>query len=141
MSSPEEPEYAPGPIRSLIASLANVLATIIGAVQTRLELFSAEMQEGARNAVALVLWALIALFAAGMALLLGALSLIFAFWETHRVLVSLLVTGGFLLIAVGAALMLRIRLKGQRRPFDATLTELAKDGERLRARFERREEP
>lgn len=136
-----EPEYAPGPIRNLIAALANVLATIIGAVQTRLELFSTELRDEARNAAAVLLWAFIALFAAGMALFLGALALIFAFWDTHRVLVSVLVTGGFLLISVVGALMVRARLRSHRRPFDATLSELAKDGENLRARFERREEP
>lgn len=129
-----------GPIRSLIASLGNVLATLIGIVQTRLELFSTELQEEARNAAAVLLWAFVALFAAGMTLFLGALALIFAFWDTHRVLVSVLVTAAFLVISLGAALMVRARLKGRGRPFDGTIAELAKDGEHLRSRFERRDE-
>jgi uncharacterized membrane protein YqjE len=139
MDSSGEPDHAPGPIRSLIASLANVLASLIGIVQTRLELFSTELHEEARNAASVLLWAFIAVLAAGMTLFLGALALIFAFWDTHRVLVSLLVTGAFLAIALVAALMVRARLKGRGRPFDATLAELAKDGEQLRARFEQRE--
>lgn len=140
MNTSRESGYARGPLRSLVASLGNVLETLIGIVRTRLELFSTELQEEARNAAAVLLWAIVALLAAGLTLFLGALALIFAFWDTHRVLVSVLVTAAFLLITLVAALMVRARLKGRGKPFGATIAELAKDGEHLRARFERRDE-
>ncbi len=124
-----------GPVSGLLGSLANVLTTLVGIAQTRLEIISTELQEEVERAAELLVWAFIALFAAGIGLFLGALVLIFAFWDTHRLLVSILVMAFFVLLTIVAVLVLRAKLKGRTRLFDATIAEFAKDREQLKARF------
>ncbi len=132
--SEDEPEASPGPVAGLVGSLKNGLSTLLAIAQTRLEIISTELQEEVGRAADLLMWAFIALFAAGIGLFLGALVLIFAFWETHRVLVSLLMVGFFFLLAIAAVLVLRAKLKNRPRPFDATIAEFARDRERLDSR-------
>jgi len=120
-------DAARGPIRGLLKSIANLLATAIGIAHTRLELLSTEVQQEVHRAAALLVWMLIALLAAGMGLFMAALVIIFLFWDTHRLMASIAVTAGFALIAATAALVLRAKVRGRPRLLDATLTELAKD--------------
>jgi len=121
----DEPD--PGPIRGLFRSLANLLATAIGIAQTRLELLSTELQEEVHRAAEILIWTIVALLAALIGLFMLALVIIFIFWDTHRIVASISVTGGLMLIAVVAALVLRAKIRHRPRLFDATLTELAKD--------------
>lgn len=127
------PEAGTGLIGTLIRSLKNALSTVIAIAQTRLEIISTELQEEIGRAANLLLWAFVALFAAGIGLFVGALVLIFAFWETHRVLVSLLAMGFFFLLALTAVLVLRAKLKGRPRLFEATIAEFSRDREHLDA--------
>jgi uncharacterized membrane protein YqjE len=120
-----------GPVGGLIGSLKNMVSSLIAIAQTRLELISTELQEEVGRAAELLLWAFIALFAAGIGLFLGALVLIFAFWDTHRVLVSVLVMGFFFLLALAAVLVLRAKLRARPRLFEATIAEFARDREHL----------
>jgi uncharacterized membrane protein YqjE len=129
--SPDESAAGTGPISGLIGSLRGALSTLVVIAQTRLEIISTELQEEVGRAAELLLWAFVALLAAGIGLFLGALVLIFAFWETHRLLVSLLVMGFFFLLALAAVLVLRARLKSRPRLFEATIAEFARDREHL----------
>lgn len=131
MASQSETGRGAGPISGLIGSLKNMLATLAGIAHTRLEILSVELQEEIGRAASLLLWAFIALFAASIGLFLGALVLIFAFWDTHRLLVSLLVMGFFFLLAITAVLVLRARLSRRPRLFAATIAEFARDREHL----------
>ena len=121
-----------GPVSGLIGSLKNAVATLVAIAQTRLEIISTELQEEIGRAANLLLWAFVALLAGGIGLFLGALVLIFAFWDTHRLLVSL-VTGFFLLLSVVAVLVLRARLASRPPLFGATIAELKRDQEHLRS--------
>jgi uncharacterized membrane protein YqjE len=121
-----------GPISGLIGSVKNVMATLVAIAQTRLELISTEVQEEIGRAANLLLWAFAALFAAGIGLFLGALVLIFAFWDTHRLLVSLLVMGFFVLLSGIAVVVLRTKLASRPALFAATIAELSRDREHLR---------
>jgi uncharacterized membrane protein YqjE len=129
--SQDESAAGTGPISGLIGSLRGALSTLVTIAQTRLEIISTELQEEVGRAAELLLWAFVALLAAGIGLFLGALVLIFAFWETHRVLVSMLVMGFFFLLALAAVLVLRARLKSRPRLFEATIAEFARDREHL----------
>jgi uncharacterized membrane protein YqjE len=108
------------------------MATLVAIAQTRLEIISTELQEEIGRAANLLLWAFVALLAAGIGLFLGALVLIFAFWDTHRLLVSLLVMGFFLLLSGIAVLVLRAKLDNRSPLFGATIAELSRDHEHLR---------
>lgn len=116
-----------GPIGGLFRSLSHLLATGIGIAQTRLELLSTELQEEVHRVAEIMVWAAIALLAAGVSLFLLALAIIFAFWDTHRVVASVGVTATFFLIAVVAGLTLRGKVRLKPPLLDATRAELAKD--------------
>jgi uncharacterized membrane protein YqjE len=123
------------PVSGLFQSLSGFVATFISIVHTRLELLTTELQEEVRQVGAILLWAFVATFAAMMGLFLAALTVIFVFWDTHRIAASLGMIALFVAIAVGAALMLRKKLRSKAPLLDDTLAELAKDRDQLRARL------
>ncbi|HEX2494830.1 MAG TPA: phage holin family protein [Steroidobacter sp.] len=125
----------PGPAAGLLKSLSKFAGTLIAIAHTRIELLTTELQQEVRRIGAILLWALIAAFAAMMALLLGALAVIFFFWETHRGAASLAVIAGFLGIAAAAVLVLRRKLRSKPPLLADTLAELANDRDQLRARL------
>ncbi|HEY5808182.1 MAG TPA: phage holin family protein [Povalibacter sp.] len=124
-----------GPVAGLFGSLNNFIATLVAIVHTRLQLLTTELQEEVREVGAILVWSFIALFAGMLALFLGALTVIFAFWDTHRILAALLMTATFLAIAAVAGVILRRKLQAKPPMLDATLAELAKDRDQLRARL------
>lgn len=123
------------PVTGLFQSASNFVATLVAVAHTRLQLLTTELQEEVQEVAHMLIWSFIALFAAMMALFLGALTVIFVFWDTHRVLAALCMTGAFLLIAAVGGLMLMRRLREKPPMLDATLAELAKDRDQLRARL------
>lgn len=124
-----------GPVSGLFKSLTNVVATVVAIVQTRLELLTTELQEEVHRVGHLLVWTLIALLSAGMGLFMGALAIIFVFWDTHRLLATVLVTVAFFSLALIAALVLRVKISSKPPMLNATLAELAKDRDQLRSRL------
>lgn len=127
----EEAKSASG----MFQALSRFSGTLLGIVQTRLELLRTELQEEVQYAAKLALWGFVAAFAGLMALFMGALTVIFVFWDTHRLVTSLAMVGVFVAIAVAAALVTSHKLRTKPPMLDATLAELAKDREQLRARL------
>ncbi|HEY0939216.1 MAG TPA: phage holin family protein [Steroidobacter sp.] len=125
----------PRPVAGLLQSLNHLLATFIAIVHTRLELLTTELQEEVRQVGAILLWAFLAAFAAMMGLFLVALTVIFVFWDTHRLAASLAMVGLFVLVAVLSGLMLKHKLSTKPPLLDDTLAELAKDRDQLKARL------
>lgn len=125
----------PGPVSRLLQSATQVLASVISIVQTRFELLTTELREEIQRAAEVMLWAFVALFSAGIGLFLAALVTIFIFWDTHRLLASILVTVVFFAIAATAALILGTKLRTKPRLLEGTLAELARDREQLQRRL------
>jgi uncharacterized membrane protein YqjE len=124
----EDPGSSARPaVNSFLDSVGQLLVTAIEMVHTRIELVFTEFQEAVEGLVGLVLWWLIALMAGGLGLLFGGLALIFVFWDTHRVLVALLIMGAFLLAAAIASRVALARIRVQRSVFSTTLSEFTKD--------------
>jgi uncharacterized membrane protein YqjE len=119
----------------LFRSLTQLLSTIVTLAQTRLELLATEVQEEIHRAAELLLWSTIALISAGFALLFIGLTIIFAFWETNRVLASVLVTSAFIILPLICFLVIRSKIKARPRILDATRSELLKDREHLEAKL------
>lgn len=134
MNDPDPLQPQSPPPGGLLSSLAGVLAALGELIFGRLELLLVDFQEGIDALVGVLLWAFVGLMAASMGLFIGALALIFAFWDTHRLLVSLLVMGAFFVMAITAALVLRARLRSQRQLFAASLEEFMRDREYFRTR-------
>lgn len=127
-------EYRSAPANGLFQSLNDFVGTFVSIAHTRLQLLTTELQEEVREVGAILVWSFVALFAAMMALFLGALTVIFVFWDTHRVLAALSMTAAFLLIAAIAAVLLRNKMRAKPPMLDATLAELAKDRDQLKVR-------
>ena len=132
----EAPAALPPPRESrlhrFVTTFGELFVTLVEMTFTRLELIFVDLQEWIEGLVEIVLWGLVVIFGAGATLLLGALALIFAFWDTHRLLVSLLVAGGFAVLTAVASFVVIGRVRHQRALFAATLAEFAKDRELLR---------
>jgi uncharacterized membrane protein YqjE len=123
-----------GPVSGLFQSIAKLVANVITIAQTRVELLTTELQEEIHRAAEIMVWTLVALLAAAMGLFLTALVIIFVFWDTHRVLASVLVASAFFVIALVALVMLRGKVRNRPRLLEGTLAELAKDREHLKRR-------
>lgn len=116
---------APGS-EGYFASLKRLLATLLAAGHTRLELLATELEEEKLRLTTLVLHAQLAALLLGVGIVLLVATLATAFWES-RVLVfgifaALFIGGG---IAVGALAAGRARRRDD--PFAATLAALKED--------------
>lgn len=123
------------PAAGLLQSLNNFVGTMVGIAHTRLQLLTTELQEEVREVGQILVYAFIGLFALMMALFLGALTVIFVFWDTHRLLAAALMTGVFLLIAAVSGAFLAKLMREKPPMLDATLAELARDRDQLKARL------
>ena len=116
----------------LLGSARALLATLIAIGHNRLELFSVEIQEEIDRVASLLIWSVAALLMGGATLLMACAALLLWVepaqrWIAAAALGLLLLTGCW-----AAALQARGRLALKKRPFDATLAELAKDHDLLK---------
>jgi uncharacterized membrane protein YqjE len=118
----------------LFDSVKVLVGTLLAMAQTRLELLSTEIEEQRAWLGALLVWTLVALFCAGVGVVLATLFVIMSLWDTHR-LFALGIPA--ILFLLGAGLALRIVLgKARAKPrlFAASLGELSKDRKELTSR-------
>ena len=117
----------------LFVSLKALSANLLGIVQTRLELLSTDISEERERIVTLVVFALGALFSIGIGVVLLAILVVVALWESNR----LAALGGMIVffLMLGAILgwILLNKLRSTPRPFDASISELAKDRQELKS--------
>lgn len=123
-----------GAFGRLLHSLAGIASTLLATLQTRLELLGADIQASTRRASALLLWSLAGVLSAGIGLIFAALTIIIVYWDTHRVLAAVLVSAGFLVFTILAAVKVIWGLRHMPRLFESTLTELACDQDHLQNR-------
>lgn len=118
----------------LFDSVKVLFGTLVSITHTRIDLFSTELREEADRIGTLLVQALAALFFLGLGIVLAAVAVIIACWDSYRLLAAValsaggLVVGGILWLHLKAAIRERPRLLG------ATLSELAQDAEALRNR-------
>lgn len=129
----EASESQPGLVGGLFRSLAKLAATFVAIAHTRLELLTTELQQEMYRVAEIMVWTVIALLACGIGLFTAALVIVFVFWDTHRILASVLVTSLFFAIGIGALLVLRVKVKTKPPLLEGTLAELATDASTLKA--------
>ena len=115
-------------------SLRQLLVTLAGIAQTRIELLGTEVEEQVARLTAMLLWSIVSLFLAFTTMVLIAVAVLVAFWDTNRILVAVLLAVGFAALALIAWLRVRAVARGRPHLFQATLEELAKDRDRLGGR-------
>ncbi|MEZ5564847.1 MAG: phage holin family protein [Gammaproteobacteria bacterium] len=121
-----------GPVRQFVESLSGLLATVISIGRTRLELVTVELREELQRAAAVLLWSAVAFLAAAAGTLFAVFAVILVYWDSHRILATVLAAGGFFIVAIGALMVIRARLRARPLFLQATLTELARDEQELR---------
>jgi uncharacterized membrane protein YqjE len=117
---------------AILDSVVRLGATLIDIIHTRLELISLELEEELVRFSSYLLLSLIALFAAGIAVLLAIFLLIVVFWDTHRIAVVGSLFAVFSSVAVGIAFWLRHAFRNKPRLLASSLAELRKDSAGLR---------
>lgn len=124
----------PGRATGLLATLQRLLATFIEILHTRLEILAIELEEEGVRFRQLVIYGLVSVFFLGLGLLVATALVVLIFWEPYRVHVLAGFAAFYLIVGVSAALAARHMIKNRPRPFSVTLSELAKDHERLTSR-------
>jgi uncharacterized membrane protein YqjE len=117
---------------SLLRSVQDLLATLLGLARTRLELLSVEMQELLARLVLIMIGAVAAILLAALALGFGAVALVMAVPAEHRVAVAAGLALAFL--AAAAIIGWQVRREAKVRAFAASLGELKRDAEALEPR-------
>lgn len=116
----------------IFGSLRRALAHLIELVHTRLELASVEVEAAVRDALSLVLWSIVAIYCGSLSALLLVLTVLIAFWDTHRLLAAGGITVLFALLSIGAALVVRRRMRTRPRLLAASIAELKRDAAALK---------
>ena len=115
----------------LLESLKALTGTLVRIVHTRLELLANDIALERAHLTSLVLLASVALFLLGVGVVLVALFIAVAFWESHRLLALGVLAVSF--VVAGVVLAALAVYKARRRPrlFAASLAELGKDCRQL----------
>ena len=114
-----------------MGSLRRLGTTAIAAVETRLGLLATDLEfEGLRLAK-LLFWIALLLFFLFLGVVLLMILVVVLFEEEHRVLALAVLSGLCLGGALAIGLGLRAWMRSRPKPFQTTLTELAKDRERM----------
>lgn len=125
-----ESEAASG---GLFQSLKTLSTSLVGIVHTRLALLSTDIAEEREHLITRLQLILAAGFCLGMGVLLLALLIVVAFWDTHRLLALGGLTGFFLTAGAGVAWLAMHKARTRPRLFEASLAELSKDRQHLRS--------
>jgi uncharacterized membrane protein YqjE len=111
----------------LFASLRRLITTLVELVHSRLDLVGIELQLEVQRATSLLLWAFAGIVCGTVALVLLAVTVLIAFWDTHRLLAAGCMTAIFAVASLGMALYVLRRVRTRPRLFGATLDELQHD--------------
>ncbi|MHB8474444.1 MAG: phage holin family protein [Gammaproteobacteria bacterium] len=116
----------------LFGSVKNLAASLVSHLHTRLQLFAIEFVEEKTRLTSLLLGAILALFFTFMSLVLAAVFVVAAYWDTPYRLHAVALLAVLFLVGAGiTAGMVRAKLKSKPRVFEASLAELYKDRQQL----------
>ncbi|MCP2009955.1 putative membrane protein YqjE [Duganella sp. HSC-15S17] len=115
----------------LIASLGNIARNSIGLVLTRLELAALELSQVRNHLLQLVLVFALAVVAGCFALAYGTVTIAYLAWDALGWKILPIITGVFLLIAIGLMLYARGLIRSGKLSMPATMAELKSDRDML----------
>lgn len=124
----EESRAAAG---ELFESLKALSASLVSIAHTRLELLSTDIAEEREHVISLLAMGLLALFCLGVGIVLLAILIAVAFWESHRLMALGGLAAFFLAAGAGVAWLAMHKARTRPRLFAASLAELSKDRQHL----------
>lgn len=113
--------------QGLFASVRRMFATLLELAHVRLDLVGVELQLEVERATKALLYGFTAVLCGVIALVMLAVTVLIAFWDTHRLLTAGCITA---LFALGSASMfMHLRHRARTRPplFQSTVEELSRD--------------
>jgi uncharacterized membrane protein YqjE len=116
-------------------SLKRMAGTLLAIFQTRLELFSLEMEEERLNIEQMLLYGSIALFFFGLAILLLTIFIVVLLWDSYRLPMLGSFTGLYFVAGLVAWDALRRVAREKSKLFSASLAALADDRDQLAPRL------
>jgi uncharacterized membrane protein YqjE len=125
-------EKDPASEAGLLGSIKKLATTLVGVLQTRLEIFSTELEEAKLQIGQLLMLGLAAVFCLGLGVVLFTVFLVVLFWDSYRLPVLGVMSGFFLVLGIFAALAMRAKSAENTKMFSSTLAELSKDREQLK---------
>ncbi len=117
----------------VLDSLRRLAGTLLAAVQTRLELVATDIEEERAWIARMAILAALAGFCLALAVNLAVLFLVVLFWDSNRLLAIGALAGVFAALALALGLAARSTAARRPRLFSATLAELRKDRDNVRA--------
>jgi len=116
---------------NLLSSIKHLAVTGASIAQTRLELLSVDAQIARTKFIQLLVLIVCALFFLFFGLVMLSLLIVIYSWETDRMLVLGLLTGGFIAIGLILTILIMRTLRTMPKLFEASIAEFAKDSEEL----------
>lgn len=108
------------------------LPLLAAMARTRLELAALELESHVLRSLGALVMGGVSLVLAVIAMTFAGITVIAAFWDTHRVAATSGVALGYLLLAIAVAAHARVRWTTRPAPFAATLRELELDRDAVR---------
>ncbi|MFS2007579.1 phage holin family protein [Duganella sp. CT11-25] len=127
MAHADEGNRPPG----LIASLGNVTRNAVGLLLTRLELAALELSEVRNHLLKLVLVFALAVAVGSLALIYATVTVVWLAWSVIGWVILPIITGVFLLVAIGLVLYARGLIRSGKLSLPATMAELKSDRDML----------
>jgi len=119
---------------NILSALKNLISTGTSIAETRLELFSTDVQIARSRLVNLFVMIMFTLFFLFFGLVMLALLIVIYSWESNRILALSLLTSGFLATGLILALVVIRSFKTMPKLFESTIAELSKDRKELTKR-------
>jgi uncharacterized membrane protein YqjE len=116
-----------------LPSVKAVLAAVSSALHTRLELFVTELEEERERLKQALLLTLLLFFCLSFGFILLTIFVVALFWERGWIFAIGGLAALYLTVGIAAAVMLRKKILTRPGLFPATLVELGKDRDRLKA--------
>ena len=111
----------------LVATVRRMFATLLLILRSRLELVSVEVEEQLVYAANLLVWTLVAIFCASLGILFLAITVLILCWDRYRLVAAGGITLTLMLMAIGAVVVVRSRLRQRPQFLVATISELSHD--------------
>lgn len=115
----------------MLGSVRELARSVLAIVQTRARLAATELEEQVVRLVEIALWFALALLLLGVALVFVSVLIVFAYWDSNRMLAAGLLAALYFVAGLAAALVTRARLRERPVFLAATLGEMGKDLESL----------
>ncbi len=117
---------APAP-PGLMESVRRALVTLVELLRVRLVLVGVDLEAALHHWLRLVMWLLVAFFTGALATLMLVITVLIAFWDTHRLAAAFIITAVLAGIMLIALLVVSRKIRTRPHPLANTLAELRND--------------